>query len=181
MSSEDRTEWPEVKATKKEYPSTTRNQDIVEDPEADITKVSSNIDHATMSYKARTGKRNYTKSLIDSGCNRHKFGSRELFQDFVETLIPIKTAGNTIYAVGVGTVGMLRGCLYVPNLPINLISPFEAMEDINGLKIDLELNKCVRRSGGENLNFNTPKGRQGVWAKRGTTQVPCEYLFRNIP
>ena len=45
--------------------------------------------------------------------------------------------------MGVGTVGKLRGCLYVPNLPINLISPFQAMEDINGLKIDLELNKCT--------------------------------------
>ena len=71
------------------------------------------------------------------------FGNRELFQDFVETLIPIKTAGNTIYTTGVGTVGKLRGCLYVTNLPINLISPFQAMEDINGLKIDLELHKCT--------------------------------------
>ena len=61
----------------------------------------------------------------------------------METPIPIKTAGNTIYAMGVGTVGKLRGCLYVPNLPINLISPFQAMEDINGLKIDLELHKCT--------------------------------------
>ena len=90
-----------------------------------------------MSYKARAGRRGYTKSLIDSGCNRHMFGNRKLFQDFVETLIPIKTAGNTIYAMGVGTVGN------VPNLPINLISPFQAMEDINGLKIDLELHKCT--------------------------------------
>ena len=143
LSGEDTTEWPEVEATKDEYPSTTKNQDIVEDPEADITKVSSNIDLTAMSYKARTGRRGYTKSLIDSGCNRHMFGNRELFQDFVETLIPIKTAGNTIYAMGVGTVGKLRGCLYVPNLPINLISPFQAMEDINGLKIDLELHKCT--------------------------------------
>jgi len=132
-----------VEATKEEYPSTSRNQDIVEDPEADISKVSTKIDLKALSYKARAGRRGYTKSLIDSGCNRHMFGNRELFQDFVETLIPIKTAGNTIYAMGVGTVGKLRGCLYVPNLPINLISPFQAMEDINGLKIDLEMNKCT--------------------------------------
>ena len=124
LSGENTTEWPEVEATKEEYPSTTKNQDIVEDPEADITKVSSIIDLTAMSYKARAGRRGYTKSLIDSGCNRHMFGNRELFQDFVETLIPIKTAGNTIYAMGVGSVGKLRGCLYVPNLPINLISPF---------------------------------------------------------
>ena len=45
--------------------------------------------------------------------------------------------------MGVGTVGKLRECLYVPNLPINLNSPFQAMEDINGLKIDLELHKCT--------------------------------------
>ena len=96
-----------------------------------------------MSYKARAGRRGYTKSLIDSGCNRLMFGNCELFQDFMETLIPIKTAGSTIYAMGVGTVGKLRGCLYVPNLPTNLISPFQAMEDINGLKINLELNKCT--------------------------------------
>ena len=56
-----------MEATKEEYPSTTRNQDIVEDPEADITKVSSNIDLTAMSYKARAGKRGYTKLLIDSG------------------------------------------------------------------------------------------------------------------
>ena len=71
------------------------------------------------------------------------FGNRELFQDFVETLIPIKTAGNTVYAMGAGTVGKLRGCLYVPNLPINFISPFQAMEDINRMKIELELHKCT--------------------------------------
>jgi hypothetical protein len=55
------------------------------------------------------------------------FVNRELFQDFVETLIPIKTASNMIYSMGVGTVGKLRRCLHVPNLPINLISPFQAM------------------------------------------------------
>ena len=75
LSGEDTTEWPEVEATEQKYPSTTRNQDIVEDPEADITKVSSNIDLTAMSYKARAGKRGYTKSLIDSGCNRHMFGN----------------------------------------------------------------------------------------------------------
>ena len=53
LSGEDTTDWPEVEATKEEYPSTTRNQDIVEDPEADITKVSSNIDFTAISYKAR--------------------------------------------------------------------------------------------------------------------------------
>jgi hypothetical protein len=72
------------------------------------------------------------------------FGNWELIQDFVETLISMKTAGNTIYAMEVETVGKLRGCLYVPNLPINLISPFQVMVDINGLKIDLELNMCTR-------------------------------------
>jgi hypothetical protein len=96
LSGEDKTEWPEVEATKEEHPSTSRNQDIVEDPEADITKASTKIDLTSLSYKARAGKREYTKSLIDSGCNRNIFGTRELFQDFVETLIPIKTAGNTI-------------------------------------------------------------------------------------
>ena len=49
LSGEDTTEWPDVEATKEEYPSTTKNQDIVEDPEADIMKVSSNIDLTAMS------------------------------------------------------------------------------------------------------------------------------------
>ena len=39
LSGEVTTEWSEVEATKEEYPSTTKNQDIVEDPDADITKV----------------------------------------------------------------------------------------------------------------------------------------------
>ena len=58
-----------MEATKEEYPSTTRNQDIVEDPEADISKISTKIDLAALSYKALAGKRGYTKSLIDSGRN----------------------------------------------------------------------------------------------------------------
>ena len=57
LSGKDTTEWLEVEVTKEEYPLTTRNQDIVEDPEADIAKVSSNIDLTAMSYKTRTGKR----------------------------------------------------------------------------------------------------------------------------
>jgi hypothetical protein len=69
--------------------------------------VSIKIDLAALSYKARAGKRGYTKSLIDSGCNRNMFGNRELLQYFVKTFIPIKTAGNTIYAMEVGTVGKL--------------------------------------------------------------------------
>ena len=52
LSGEDTTEWPEVEATKKEYPLTTRNQDIAENSEADITKVSTKIDLAALSYKA---------------------------------------------------------------------------------------------------------------------------------
>ena len=90
----------------------------MEDPEADITNVSSKIDLAALSFKARAGKRGYTKSLIDISWNWHMFGNRELFQDFVESIIPIKTAGNTIYAMGVGTVSKRRGCLYVTYLPI---------------------------------------------------------------
>ena len=37
LSGEDTKEWPKVEATKEEYPSTTRNKNIVEDPEAEIT------------------------------------------------------------------------------------------------------------------------------------------------
>ena len=81
LSGENTTEWPEVEVTTVEYPSTTKNQDIVKDLEADITKVSSNIDFTAMSYKARAGRRGYTKSLIDSGCNWHVFGNRELFRE----------------------------------------------------------------------------------------------------
>ena len=31
----------------------------------------------------------------------------------------------------------------MPNLPINLMAPFQAKEDIIGLKIDLEFHKCT--------------------------------------
>ena len=57
LRGEDTTEWPEVETTKEEYPSTSRNQDIVEDPEADISKVSTKIDLKALSYKARAGRR----------------------------------------------------------------------------------------------------------------------------
>jgi hypothetical protein len=75
---------------------------LVEDSEDDINKASSKIDLAALSFKARAGKRGYTNSLNDSGCNWHMFGNRELFQDFVESIIPIKASGNTIYAMGSG-------------------------------------------------------------------------------
>ena len=62
LSGEVTTEWPEVEATKEEYPLTSRNQDIVEDPEADISKVSTKIDLKALSYKARAGRTTPSRS-----------------------------------------------------------------------------------------------------------------------
>ena len=62
----------------------------------------------------------------DSGASSTLIGFRDLYHDYKEQIIPIKTAGNTIYAAGIGSVGILQNVIYVHNLQlqsaINLIT-----------------------------------------------------------
>ena len=52
----------------------------------------------------------------DSGASSTLIGFRDVYHDYKEQVIPIKTAGNTIYAAGIGSVGILQNVIHVPNL-----------------------------------------------------------------
>ena len=43
----------------------------------------------------------------DSGASSTLIGFRDVYHDYHEQVIPIKTAGITIYAAGIGSVGIL--------------------------------------------------------------------------
>ena len=85
------------------------------------------------------------KTLIDSGCSCTIFTERWMFQDFVEYVAAIKTAGGTIYSEGRGTVGKLQNCLYLPSMDVNLISSGHAVEHIPNLEIAQQAGPCITR------------------------------------
>ena len=43
-----------------------------------------------------------------------------------------------MYATGIGTVGKLNGCLYVPNMNVNLISVMHGLDDIPNVSVTFE-------------------------------------------
>ena len=74
-------------------------------------------------------------TLLDSGCTHHIIRDRALFSNFVATTISIGTANcGSLEALGTGDVVFrypygdhhvaftLRGCLFAPTAPINLVS-----------------------------------------------------------
>ena len=58
----------------------------------------------------------------DSGASSTLIGFREVYLDYHEQVIPIKTAGDTIYAAVIGSVGILQNVIHVPNLQKQLLS-----------------------------------------------------------
>lgn len=74
-------------------------------------------------------------ALLDSGCTHHIVRDRALFSNFVSSSISVGTANcGSLAALGTGDVAFqypyhnrhvtftLRGCLYAPTAPINLLS-----------------------------------------------------------
>jgi hypothetical protein len=43
-----------------------------------------------------------------------------------------------VYATGIGTVGKLKECLYVPNMNVNLISVMHVLDDIANVSVIFE-------------------------------------------
>jgi hypothetical protein len=91
-----------------------------------------------MTVKSRSELRMRRKALIDSGCNRTIFTNRLLFLDFQEYLISITTAGEEVNATGIDTVGKLKGCLYVLNMNVNLISVVHLLDNIPNVSVTFE-------------------------------------------
>ena len=67
-----------------------------------------------------------------------------------------------IYATGIGTVGKLKGCLYVPNMNVKLISVMHVLDDIPNVSI----------------TFEKPEGR-GVCIIRDRLQKCEEHTFEH--
>ena len=60
----------------------------------------------------------------DSGASSTLIGFRDVCHDYKKQVIPIRTAGNTFYAAGIGLVGVLQNVIHVPNLQKQLLSIF---------------------------------------------------------
>ena len=67
----------------------------------------------------------------DSGASSTLIGFHDVYHDFKEQVIPIRTAGNTIYAAGIGSVGILQNVIHVPNLQKQLLSIFQVCNQLN--------------------------------------------------
>ena len=61
----------------------------------------------------------------DLGASSCLIGFKEVFQNYKEQQIPIRTAGNTIYAAGIGSVGLLQNVIHVPGIQKQLLSIFQ--------------------------------------------------------
>jgi hypothetical protein len=89
----------------------------------------------TAQYISPQSTANSFNALLDSGCTRHVVRNRALFRDYAENSFSVHTATcGSLEALGSGDVEFrypfgdknviftLRGCLYAPTAPINLLS-----------------------------------------------------------
>jgi hypothetical protein len=58
----------------------------------------------------------------DSGASSCLIGFKEVFHNYKQQQIPIRTAGNTIYAEGIGSVGLIQNVIHVPGIQKKLLS-----------------------------------------------------------
>ena len=96
----------------------------------------------------------------DSGASSTLIGFRDFYHDYKEQVIPIRTAGNTLYAAGIGSVGILQNVIHVSNLQKQLLSISQICNQlnyfyiINGTKLEVVNNNnqevvhtCHRNNG----------------------------------
>ena len=106
----------------------------------------------------------------DSGASSTLIGFRDVYSDYKRQVIPIRTAGNTIYAAGIGSVGVLQNVIHVPNLQKQLLSISQICNQlnyaylINGTKLEVINNAnqevvhtCYRNSGHPSYGFPKPR------------------------
>ena len=82
------------------------------------------------------------RAIHDSGASICIFSLRHLFSDFRELRIRIRTAGKIIYSDGIGTVGNIQNCLYVPALQKQLLSVPQICGPF-GFKIIFDQHSCA--------------------------------------
>ena len=67
----------------------------------------------------------------DSGASSTHIVFRDVYHDYKEQVIPIRAADNTIYAAGIGSVGILQNVIHVPNLQKQLLSISQICNQLN--------------------------------------------------
>ena len=96
----------------------------------------------------------------DSEASSTLISFRDVYHDYKEQVIPIRAAGNTIYAAGIGSVGILQNVIHVPNIQKQLLSISQICNQlhyyylINGTKLEVIKNSnnkvvhtCNRNNG----------------------------------
>jgi hypothetical protein len=69
------------------------------------------------------------------------FGFKEVFYNYKEKQISIRTAGNTIYAAGIGYVGFLQNVIHVPGIQKQLLSISQICNQLKYYYL-IDGNKC---------------------------------------
>ena len=67
----------------------------------------------------------------DSGASSCLIGFKEVFHNYKQQQIPIRTAGDTIYAAGLGSVGLLQNVIHVPGIQKQLLSISQVCNQLN--------------------------------------------------
>ena len=67
----------------------------------------------------------------DSGASSCLIGFKEVFQNYKQQRIPIRTAGDTIYAEGIGSVGLIQNVIHVPDIQKQLLSISQICNQLN--------------------------------------------------
>ena len=83
------------------------------------------------------------ETIIDSGANRCMFVNESYFSDMEHLEVPIHTAGEVIYSAGIGSVGLLKNCLYVPTLKKNLLGVTHICDELHGAKVIFTKDKFI--------------------------------------
>jgi hypothetical protein len=67
----------------------------------------------------------------DSGASSCLIGFKEKFHNYKQQQIPICTAEDTIYAAGLGSVGLFQNVIYVPGIQTQLLSISQIFNQLN--------------------------------------------------
>jgi hypothetical protein len=92
------------------------------------------------------------ESAHDSGASSCLIGFQEVFHNYKQQQIPNRTAGDTIYAAAIGSVGLLQNVIHVPGIQKQLLSLSQICNQLNYYYL-IDGNKCeVLNSNNETIH-----------------------------
>ena len=77
----------------------------------------------------------------DSGASSCLIGFKDVFHNYKEQQIPIRTAGDMIYAAGIGSVGLIQNVIHVPGIQKQLLLISQICNQLNFYYL-IDGNKC---------------------------------------